>query len=388
MTPPAWLLIGPRGSRRLRGLQQALRERGVAAAEELHYEDLLAAPQRAAEQIAARPRALVKIESPGEAPALHAVLIERGWRALGAVGAPPQPLEHGELAHQHHWYAGFRELLQALPARAGYLNPPDDIAGMSDKLACQRRLRAQGIAIPPLLGEIDGYESLQALLREHDAGQVFVKARYGSSGAGVLAYRRNRGGREAAYGSAELSEDGGRARVFNSLKPRRYDDGARIARLIDAIAAQGAYVERWIPKPRAPGSEGDRYGGAHYDIRAVALDGFLRHRVARVGRGPLTNLHLGNRRGALAHWLDDAAMHALETATQQAAMAFPRSRMIGFDLILREGRSWVLEANAFGDLLLDLPWQGLSTYQDQALLRAVPAPDAPPAPHAPEPVHA
>ncbi len=388
MSPPAWLLIGPRGSRRLRGLQQALRERGLAAAEELHYEDLLAAPQRAAEQIAARPHALVKIESPGEAPALHAALIERGWRALGAVGAPPQPLLHGELAHQHHWYAGFRDLLQSLPARAGYLNPPDDIAGMSDKLACQRRLRAQGIAIPPLLGEIDGYESLQALLREHGAGQVFVKARYGSSGAGVLAYRRNRGGREAAYGSAELSGDGGRARVFNSLRPRRYDDGARIARLIDAIAAQGAYVERWIPKPRAPDDQGDRYGGAHYDIRAVALDGFLRHRVARVGRGPLTNLHLGNRRGALTHWLDDAAMHALETATQQAAMAFPRSRMIGFDLILREGRSWVLEANAFGDLLLDLPWQGLSTYQDQALLRAVPAPDAPPAPHAPEPAHA
>lgn len=386
MAAPAWLLIGPRGSRRLRGLQQALRERGLAAAEELHYEDLLAAPQRAAERFAARPHALVKIESPGEAPALHAALIERGWRALGAAGAPPQPLEHGELAHQHHWYAGFRDLLQSLPARAGYLNPPDDIAGMSDKLACQRRLRAQGIAIPPLLGEIDGYDSLQALLREHDAGQVFVKARYGSSGAGVLAYRRNRNGREAAYGSAELSESDGRARVFNSLRPRRYEDGARIARLIDAIAAQGAYVERWIPKPRAP--DGDSgYAGAHYDIRAVALDGFLRHRVARVGRGPLTNLHLGNRRGALAHWLDDEAMHALETATQQAAMAFPRSRMIGFDLILREGRSWVLEANAFGDLLLDLRWQGLSTYQDQALLRTVPAPNAPPAPHAPEPAH-
>lgn len=379
MAPPGWLLIGPRDSRRLRGLQQALRERGLAAAEELHYEDLLAAPQRAAERIAARPGALVKIESPGEAPALHAALIERGWRARGGAGEPPRPLRHGELAHQHHWYAGFRELLDALPARAGYLNPPDDIAGMSDKLACQRRLRAQGIAIPPLLGEIDGYESLQALLREHDADQVFVKARYGSSGAGVLAYRRNRAGREAVYGSAELGEDGGETRVFNSLKPRRYDDGAGIVRLVDAIAAQGAYVERWIPKPRAP----DR-GHGHYDIRAVALDGFLRHRVARVGTGPLTNLHLGNRRGALAQWLGDSAMHALEIATQQAAMAFPRSRMIGFDLILREGRSWVLEANAFGDLLLDLPWQGLSTYQDQALLRPVPAPHAP---HAPEPAH-
>lgn len=36
MAPPGWLLIGPRDSRRLRGLQQALRERGLAAAEELH----------------------------------------------------------------------------------------------------------------------------------------------------------------------------------------------------------------------------------------------------------------------------------------------------------------------------------------------------------------
>lgn len=383
MAAPGWLLIGPRDSRRLRGLQQALRERGQPAAEELHYQDLLAAPQRAAERIAARPDALVKIESPGEAPTLHAALVERGWRALGGHGAPPRALEHGELAHQHFWYAGFRELLAALPARAGYLNPPEDIAGMSDKLACQQRLRAQGIAIPPLLGEIDGYESLQALLRGHSADQVFVKARYGSSGAGVLAYRRNRSGREAAYGSAELSEDGGETRVFNSLKPRRYDDGARIARLIDAIAAQGAYVERWIPKPRAPDDAGGHHAGEHYDIRAIALDGFLRHRVARVGRGPLTNLHLGNRRGALARWLDDAAMHALEIATQQAAMAFPRSRMIGFDLILRDGRSWVLEANAFGDLLLDLPWQGLSTYQDQALLRPVPAPHP-----AAEPAHA
>lgn len=382
MAAPGWLLIGPRGSRRLRWLQQALGERGLPAAEELHYEDLLAAPQRAAERIAARPGALVKIESPGEAPALHAALIERGWRALGCPDAAPRALEHGELAHQHWWYAGFRELLAALPARAGYLNPPEDIAGMSDKLACQLRLRAQGIAIPPLLGEIDGYERLRELLREHGAGQVFVKARYGSSGAGVLAYRRSRCGGEAAYGSAELVEDGAGARVFNSLKPRRYDRGARIARLVDAIAAQGAYVERWIPKPRAPDGAGGHYDGAHYDIRAVALDGFLRHRVARVGSGPLTNLHLGNRRGALAQWLDGDAMHALEAATQQAAMAFPRSRMIGFDLILREGRSWVLEANAFGDLLLDLPWQGLSTYQDQALLRPVPAA------HAAEPAHA
>lgn len=367
--PADWLLIGPRGSRRLRGLQQALRERGLGAAEELHYEALLDDPGLAFEAIARRPHALVKIESPGEAPRLHAALIERGWRRLGEPAPRPRELEHGELAYQHYWFAGFRDLLDALPAQANYLNPPDDIAGMSDKLACQQRLRAHDVATAPLLGRIDGYAHLRELMREHACAQVFVKARYGSSGAGVLAYRCNRQGGEALYGSAELVETGsaGEAtvRVFNSLKPRRYGDSRRIARLIDAIAAQEAYAERWIAKPRAPDG-----GAGHYDIRTIALDGRARHRIARIGRGPLTNLHLGNRRVELDDWLDADAMRTLDAATERAATAFAGSRMIGFDLILREGRAWILEANAFGDLLLNLQWQGLSTYQDQAGMAA------------------
>ncbi|MGO1072730.1 STM4014 family protein [Lysobacter sp. CA199] len=362
MPADGWLLIGPRGSRRIRGLQQALHERGLPAAEELHYERVLEAPALAADAIARRPRALVKIESPGEAPALHTALIDRGWRSLGESGPRPRPLEHGQLAYQHYWYAGFRALLDALPREANYLNPPADIACMSDKWACQQRLQARDIAIPPLLGRIDGYAQLREHLREHACGQVFIKARYGSSGAGVLAYRCDRQGREALYGSAELTGDDGEdgsARIYNSLRPRRYTDPRQIARVIDAVAAQHAYLERWIAKPRAPDGHG------HYDIRAVALDGRARHRLARIGRTPLTNLHLGNRRGALADWLDDDAMRALEDATERAAAAFPDSRMIGFDLILRDGRSWILEANAFGDLLLNLSWQGRSTYQDQ-----------------------
>ncbi|MEH6414521.1 STM4014 family protein [Pseudomonas sp. CGJS7] len=364
MADPGWLLIGPRGSRRILGLQQALHERGLPAAEELHYERLLEAPELAADAIARRPRALVKIESTGEAPQLHTALIERGWRALGQPGPRPRALGHGELAYQHYWYAGFRALLQALPREANYLNPPDDILRMSDKHDCQQWLQAQGVAIPPLLGDVDGY----AQLRELGSGQVFIKARYGSSGAGVLAYRRDRRGREVLYGSAELADherdDRDQPRIYNSLRPRRYTDPRQIAQAVDAVAAQGAYAERWIAKPRAPD------GAGHYDIRAIALDGRARHRLARISRTPLTNLHLGNRRGALADWLDTQTAGLLEDATERAAAAFPRSRMIGFDLILRDGRSWILEANAFGDLLLSLPWQGHSTYQDQAALSA------------------
>ena len=86
---------------------------------------------------------------------------------------------------------------------------------------------------------------------------------------------------------------------------------------------------------------------------SIALDGVPRQRVARVGHRPLTNLHLGNRRGDAEAWLDAADRRVLATLVGQAALAFPRSRMIGFDLILRDGRGWLLEANAFGDLLPD-----------------------------------
>ena len=63
-------------------------------------------------------------------------------------------------------------------------------------------------------------------------------------------------------------------------------------------------------------------------------------------------------------------------STTLAAAAFPDSRSIGFDLIVRGCRTWVLEANGFGDLLPDLRHRGRTTYEDQAALvadRAVPA---------------
>jgi hypothetical protein len=151
--------------------------------------------------------------------------------------------------------------------------------------------------------------------------------------------------------------------LFNSLRQRRYTDGTEIARLVDALALQGAYLERWVPKPPVPGID-----GAHYDVRVVALDRRPRQRVARASRGPLTNLHLGNHRASVGAWLDPVAMARLEAAVVRATTAFPASRMIGFDLVIRGSRSWVLEANGFGDLLLESRWEGRTTYEDQACM--------------------
>ncbi len=361
------MLVGPRGSRRIAALQQALQAQGQPAATVFDYLQLLDIAAPLQDWLARHPAALVKLESPGEASALHQALIVRGWHCLGQPGPAPAPLAHGELAHQHLWHAGFADLLATLPA-ARYLNPPADLLAMTDKLGCQQRLAAAGVSVPALLGTVDSYAGLRECLQASGCTQAFLKPRYGSSGAGVLAYRWHRDGRQIASGSAELVVQDGQVRVFNALRQRRYTRTDEIAPLVDAIAAQGAYLEQWIPKPRAPGLP-----GYHYDLRVVAFDGAARQRVARASRGPLTNLHLGNRRLPAQAWQSADVDAAVASTVAQAASAFADSRMIGFDLIQRAGRCHVLEANGFGDLLPELRWQGRTTYEDQAALGAVAA---------------
>ena len=60
-----------------------------------------------------------------------------------------------------------------------------------------------------------------------------------------------------------------------------------------------------------------------------------------------------------------AGMATLEAAGALAAQAFPHNHVTGYDLVVRRGQAHVLEANAFGDLLPGLLWQGADTYAAQ-----------------------
>lgn len=362
MTPTPMVLVGQPDHRRTHLLQAALQRRGLAPARVVDYTTLLDAPHRLADAVSGS--VVVKLDSPGESAALHDALVHRGWVCGGGHDSAPTPLARGELAHQQWWYAGFAELLQALRQNAGdvrWLNAPEDILRMCDKWRCQQDLAAAGIVTPPLLGLIDGYDDLRRLSEQHDCDRIFVKARYGSSAAGVLAYRRHRDGREIAYASTALIDDRNGPRLFNTLAPQRYADSREIATLIDALAIQGAYAERWIAKPRAPG-----HAGHHFDLRVIAFDGTPRQRIARVADRPMTNLHLGNRRGDPHALLGASDMTAIEHCVRKAATVFPGSAVIGFDLIPGRETSHVLEANAFGDLLPGLHWHGADAYDDQA----------------------
>lgn len=304
---------------------------------------------------------LFKIEPPGDDPAAHLLLLQAGCRLLD------RPLldtpAHGELLAMDAWFAGFTAAMACLAAQLAELpqarvfNAPADILIMTDKLACQRHLGAHGVPIPALLGPVHGYEHMQALLHEHDLDRLYLKPRYGSSASGVVAYRCNRAGRQQATTSAALQHRDGAARLFNVKRMARYETQHDIAALVDALAAQELYAEAWLNKPRC--------GDSHYDLRVVTLAGQPAHRVARIGQHMMTNLHLDNRRGDAAGLLNETDLAALEATSAQAAHAFPASHVTGYDLVVRQGQAHVLEANAFGDLLPGLLWQGADTYAAQ-----------------------
>lgn len=148
----------------------------------------------------------------------------------------------------------------------------------------------------------------------HRMPRVFLKPAHGSSASGVVALETAGGGRLRAATSVERTEDG---RLHNSLRVRRVTSEREAAALVDALAPDGLHVERWWPKASLD--------GAPADLRVVVVAGRATHAVVRTGRSPMTNLHLGGRRGdpaAVAAAAGPRWADALETC-ERAAACFP-----------------------------------------------------------------
>ncbi|KQV82422.1 hypothetical protein ASD15_10320 [Massilia sp. Root351] len=359
-----FVLLGVGSGKRVRLMQAARGGLGLAPAVLVEWSAWLGQPALL-EAALARP-CVFKIESPGDDPALHHQLVREGARAFGCA-APPAP-EFGELAVSPIWYAGLSTAMARIAALVAgrphvrVLNAPDELLLMTDKLRCQQHLIAHQVPAPRLFGPLDGYAHLRAIMDQHCLNQLFVKARYGSSASGVIAYRRNSRGAEQATSSAHLVAGAGGARLYNVKQLRRYHRQDDIVQLVDLLAGQQAYAEAWLPKPRC--------ANGHFDVRMLTLAGQPAHRVARMGTQMMTNLHLGNQRAQTDSLLAAPDQLVLEHAACLAAAAFPASHVIGLDIVVRRGHAHVLEANAFGDLLPGLLHKGWDSYAGQ--LQALP----------------
>lgn len=381
--PPAlpWVVLGVRDSKRSTGLQAARHALGLPPATLVTWRDWLHNPNALTQHFectsalassattAATTACIFKIEPPGDDPEAHHHLMTLGCHLQGVP--PPLPLAYGEWRGSHHWFVGMSHVMQQLERTlAAYphvrvVNAPADIIGMTDKWQCQATLAAQDLPIPTRLGLVCSYDEWLACLDQHPVDRVFLKARYGSSAAGVLAFRRNRQGQMQAITSARWRADEPE-RLTNVKRMCHYSQESAIRAVVTLIAEQEAYVEHWLPKPRC--------GARHFDLRILTLGGHAAHCLGRVSTHPMTNLHLDSLRIAPETVLDAAALQlARHTAECAAQAAFPRSTVIGWDVIARPHSATLLEANAFGDLLPRWCWQGQDSYAAQTRALSVAA---------------
>jgi glutathione synthase/RimK-type ligase-like ATP-grasp enzyme len=99
----------------------------------------------------------------------------------------------------------------------------------------------------------------------------------------------------------------------------------------------------------------------------VVIGGKARQVVLRLGNSPMTNLHLGNDRReitALPRSLAPETWAEMMRTCERAAGCFPKSFYCGIDLLIAPDWKdhYILEMNAFGDLLQGITWNGQDTY--------------------------
>lgn len=345
-----WVVVAVPGDKRSHAFAAALR--ATTAADEplvVPWLEVIADPYRLAGLL--RAGDVLRIESPGGDDAT--------WLALASQAGPTEPVPAGRWRPGRAWAAGLASVLRRLAVPAGVLlmNAVADIIAMTDKLVCRERLAAFGVAVPPGLAAPDHPDALRTLLAAQGWTGAFIKPRWGSSGAGVVALRCDGHAPEARAcirTTAVLDGDG----LRNSKRLVRYERRSDIDRVLAPILADGAVVERWIPKQCTDGGP--------VDLRVLMIAGEPRQRIARVGSGPITNLHLDARRLAPDVLLARAPAgtgDALWSLCRRAAAAFPASLYLGLDVLLdQRWRPLVVEANAWGDHLPRLTDRGLDTY--------------------------
>jgi glutathione synthase/RimK-type ligase-like ATP-grasp enzyme len=397
---PVWLLICNPENRRKGLFEQGLFEQALFRKSQstflvISYEELLLSKSvaqfliRRLENLHCT-RLNVKIESPGEN-----FEVTNRLTALGTLQCSDRlsydtaislTFDKGRFRYLKEWSLGFHHILREIEktltrwavdtdCRIHYLNTPQAILSMLDKHACQRQLQAQGITSPALVSFTDAvhdginaamdFRALTQYLVANHYYSVFIKPRYGSSAAGVMALRMKPDGSQYVLRtSLELVQDKDGTRCYNSLKVRTYTRFSDIAALYKIVVQEGAYIERWLPKAQL--------GGLNFDLRVVVINGKASHYVTRCSKSPMTNLHLGNQRGdVLNHPQGNDILSKAYAAAESAVQVIAGAGCVGVDIVISGTRlsPYVIELNAFGDLLPEIfnsaSGRPLDTYQFQ-----------------------
>jgi glutathione synthase/RimK-type ligase-like ATP-grasp enzyme len=314
---------------------------------------------------------IVRLESPGRDFEVTKLLLQAGSRAC-----PEEPArdwstlayQKGRLVRPLLMYRGFARVLAGLRTSFDsrpHLQPlacPLAIAELFDKNATAARLSAAGIPCPPSLPATATSEELLAGLRNHRFPTAYVKLNTGSS-ASSIAVVHPLEDPPWAISSVVCLDDG----FYSSRRLRRYS-GDDLHAVLHFLMDEEVCVQRGIPMAQIDGQ--------NFDVRVVILHGRPAFTIFRLSSNPMTNLHLGGRRGdpercraavPVRAWLD-ALDHCVEAAGLYPCAA------VGVDLLFERGylRHYLLEVNAFGDFfpgLTDAQGRSVHTVEIEATAR-------------------
>jgi len=363
-----FVILGARGDPRVEAFGNALMHAGLPPALLIDYRDVCANPAGFACDLPAD--AVLRIESPGRDFDVTRALLAAGVEPCRDAGEPVIAVEEitsqekGRILEPRQAFRGLCAVLDnvstALAGRPDVtsLLDPELIKLAFDKRACHAALSAAGVSVPPALPPPECFGDLVEKMRKAGVLRVFVKLRHGSAASGVVAFAVSPRGC-VAWTTTELVNADGGVKLFNTRAIRRLQRAAEIGALLDALIPLGVHVEAWVPKAGI--------GGSGCDLRVLVIDGEPAHMVLRKSRTPFTNLHLGNERGAaeeIKTRMSDAAWSELLATCRHAGRRFAGSFHVALDVAVAVDlrRHYVLEVNAFGDLLRGVYLDGLDPY--------------------------
>jgi hypothetical protein len=284
--------------------------------------------------------AIVRLESPGKD--------DRVTRQLCGVEESVD-LPKGILFRPARWYTGFCRVLEGLRRSFDsrpHLTPtacPLAVAAMFDKNGTLATLRAAAVPVPDFLppNQIPNTpDELLTHLRRLGWTTAYVKLNTGASAMGIVVARFDVGGEP--YGTTTIASRSG---LFFNTRQLRSVRGEELRACLGFLLTEGATVQCGLTHAQMDGQNAD--------LRVVCVAGRPVATVFRLSSHPITNLHLGGRRGDWARcrqavptrsWLDALDHCAAAAGCFDAIVA-------GVDLVFEPGyrRHHVLEVNAFGD---------------------------------------
>lgn len=294
---------------------------------------------------------LLRIESPGRDFEITRQLI---WIGVETSSNPPfqfPELEEklGWLVHPKLFHQGLRSILMNLHEsmermpHLRSLRKAAHLASMFDKSETCRKLESAGISTPEILdeSELEACEDASALvsLLRDKWPMAYIKLNTGSSGSGIVVLNCRTG-----TCMTTMKEIDGE--FFNTLRIQSLDAVAT-NRAINYLLSEDVCVQKAIPL--------GTIDGEYFDVRVIVINSKVEFTVFRLSRNPITNLHLGGRRGnwqscrdAIPNrlWLD-AMSECVETASMYDVQA------MGIDLVFdrRFMNHYILEINGFGDFV-------------------------------------